>query len=301
MKSITTYEFEATGTVWEIRMHSNNVFSMFNKSEDIIAEIKKYINDLENILSRFKKDSDLNHLKNKVGKFKVKTEIIDILKVYFFFNENYTKSLTPLVGKKMEEMGYDNTYSLRPQKEVVAQTKQTQNLRNLKEAIEITEKNTIKINYPCHLDFGAIGKGYIIDKVYDFLLQKSVPRFVINAGGDIRFYSNKKEDVLKVGLEHPDDFSKVVGIVKLQTTYAICGSSNSRRIWNYENQTYTHIVNPIPVEEKKDYLNYHEKPTASWAVYTNCTYADAFATCIMLDKEVTKIKVKNFDVKYIIL
>lgn len=36
-----------------------------------------------------------------------------------------------------------------------------------------------------HLDFGAIGKGYIADRIYMSLEQAGYANFIINLGGDI--------------------------------------------------------------------------------------------------------------------
>ena len=77
------------------------------------------------------------------------------------------------------------------------------------------------------LDFGAAGKGFLVD-----LLSKSITRrmpgcdFVIDAGGDM--YTTV---ALDVAMESPWDGSQAVGVASIPAGSALCASSPSRRHW----------------------------------------------------------------------
>ena len=47
--------------------------------------------------------------------------------------------------------------------------------------------------YRYKLNLGSIAKGYVIDKVIEYFIEQEVVEVSINAGGDMRFYSEKKK------------------------------------------------------------------------------------------------------------
>jgi thiamine biosynthesis lipoprotein len=67
--------------------------------------------------------------------------------------------------------------------------------------IQYTKNSLIK-PVGMKLNFDSMAKGYIIDKVIDFLISKHVKEATVNAGGDLRFYSNPVRD-WRVGVRHP--------------------------------------------------------------------------------------------------
>ena len=83
------------------------------------------------------------------------------------------------------------------------------------------------------------------------------------------FKDQKSE--LKVGLEHPSNFSKVIGVVNLKSGFSICGSSKNRRSWKNE----SHIVN-------LDHEKYTEKILSTWVVSNTATISDSAATCLFM-------------------
>jgi hypothetical protein len=86
---------------------------------------------------------------------------------------------------------------------------------------------TITTNRPVLLDVGAAGKGRLVDLVAHTLTDADIHRFVIDAGGDLR---HNGERSLRIGLEHPLNPERVVGIVDLRGN-ALCASAVNRRAW----------------------------------------------------------------------
>jgi thiamine biosynthesis lipoprotein ApbE len=50
---------------------------------------------------------------------------------------------------------------------------------------------TVEVTHPVMLDFGAAGKGYLIDIVADILRQEQIESFCVDAGGDMIYDSTQ--------------------------------------------------------------------------------------------------------------
>jgi diketogulonate reductase-like aldo/keto reductase len=72
---------------------------------------------------------------------------------------------------------------------------------------------TITTDRPVLLDVGAAGKGRLVDLVAQTLTDADIQRFVIDAGGDLRHHGERP---LRVGLEHPLNPERLVGLVELR-------------------------------------------------------------------------------------
>ncbi|PLS29395.1 ApbE family [Bifidobacterium parmae] len=152
---------------------------------------------------------------------------------------------------------------------------------------------TLVTRRPVSLDFGACGKGYLVDLIAAYLAPTSAPPsggavaqrategvsesthapdFVIDAGGDLRISSPTP---VTVALEDPSDDSRAVGTASIAAG-AFCASAPSRRRWTAttpdERTTVTvhHLLNAIdglPVDDV----------AATW-VYVSAAGTDASAS-----------------------
>ena len=133
-------------------------------------------------------------------------------------------------------------------------------------------------------DFGACGKGYLIDIIGNLIKEEGGYEYCINAGGDIRYISNKP---LRVGLENPSDTSQAIGISTITNT-SLCASSGSRRKWG----KFHHIIDPHTLASPK-------KVVASWTLANDTLTGDALATSLFLVSP--RILTPHFSFEYLVL
>lgn len=247
-------QFDRIGTKWSI-----SIDSQISIESDIINLVEEF----DQNYSRFRVDSLLYSLKNKVGVFQVGKEFVEILRIYFDFYNKTQGRFTPLSGIVLEDLGYDKDYSF-------IQKEKIRNIPGLEDSIQILSDEKIKVLKPISLDFGGIGKGFLIDKIYNFLREKSIDEILINGGGDIRFFSKKRE-YIDIGLENPINADEVIGIYKLKSSMSICGSSTLRRAWNGKN----HIVDTVQKDGTKENIS-------SWIVSDNAKLSDLLATIFLI-------------------
>ena len=245
--------FDAIGTSWQI-----DIFDLAeNSEENILEKIKSRIEEFDKAYSRFRNDSLVVEMSQKAGDYVLPEDSKKLFEIYFDLYKKTGGLFTPLVGDMLSDAGYGAGYSLKQKKELIVPL----------EWEDVMEFNfsKLKIKIQTILDFGAGGKGYLVDIVGALLEQNNITKYCIDAGGDILHKNNQE---IKVGLENPFSLDEVVGVVNLQNK-SICGSAGTRRKWG----EFNHIMNPKTLKSATDVV-------AVWVVADTALVADCIATCL---------------------
>jgi thiamine biosynthesis lipoprotein len=247
--------FQAIGTSWNIETRD----SLGDKSwAKIMHQIQSHIEDFDKAYSRFRADSLVTKMSRKAGRYKLPPDAHKMLRFYEKLYRATEGKITPLIGQTMSDAGYDANYSLRPKKLAVP--------AGWENVIEYDQAG-LNLKQAALLDFGAAGKGYLIDIIAGLLAGAGLKSFTINAGGDILHRSSQDES-LAVGMENPIDTSEAVGIIKLQNQ-SLCASAGSKRKW----AGYHHIIDPESLESPRNIL-------AVWVIAGDTMTADGLATAL---------------------
>ena len=96
------------------------------------------------------------------------------------------------------------------------------------------------------VNLGAIAKGYISDKVKEYLLEKGINRAIINLGGNVLVIGNKQDGSdFKIGIQDPDGKrGKYLGAVNVSDK-SVVSSGTYERYFVHEGKAYHHIFNPF--------------------------------------------------------
>lgn len=265
-----TLEFEAIGTKWEIEILNSEI-----DLKVLEQKIKNHIEQFDKNYSRFRNDSLITKISKQPGIYKLPEDSEMLFNLYFKLYKLSKGLFTPLVGNLLEQAGYGADYTLKPTelKKVLAWEK------------VLTFSNlTLTTKQPVILDFGAAGKGYLVDLVGQLLEKNGITEFCINAGGDILCKGSKNTEI---GLENPDNFEEVIGIASIKNQ-SICASSSSRRKW----ANFHHIFNPETLNSPTEILSV-------WVIAKNAILADGLATCLFLCP--ANFFENDFEFEYLIL
>ena len=126
----------------------------------------------------------------------------------------------------------------------------------IKNKLLLCDFNKIRLNNEDHsiylsakgmqLDFGGIGKGYIAQKVVDYLKKEGVTASLVDAGGDIVFGDappNKKGWI--VGVNQPEKTDDLLP-EKLQLhNMSVATSGDVYQFIEHAGIKYSHIINPL--------------------------------------------------------
>lgn len=259
--------FEAIGTHWTINLEKTNPF--------LEKQLFLIIKNFDLTYSRFSEDSYFSQISKTPGCYKAPHDFSELKKIYEKLYKLTDGLFTPLIGTLLTEAGYDKDYSLKPKK--------LSPVADLYNCVKFG-KNSVEIISPVILDFGAAGKGYLVDQLTSFFRKENIDNFIIDAGGDI--YINATHPI-RIGLEHPDDTTKAIGVCEINKL-SICSSSGNRRKW----ENFHHIFNPKTLKPSDEVL-------ATWVVSSKAIEADALATALFLLPNPSKFKCFKFE--YVIL
>lgn len=247
--------FEAIGTTWTLQFWSDQV-----DIKSLSLQIQQRTELFDKAYSRFRDDSLVTKISKRAGTYVLPE---DVSKMFEFYRAVYDLTdgrVTPLIGQTLAQAGYDAEYSLRPGK--------LTKLPTWDEAmIYKSDTHELTTKLPILLDFGAAGKGYLVDIITELLKEQSISRFLVNGGGDIRYIDSKAQPI-KVGLENPDNTEQMIGIAQL-ANQSLCGSAGNRRRW----ANFHHIIDPHALASP-------EAIKAVWVVADKAIVADGLTTCL---------------------
>jgi len=94
------------------------------------------------------------------------------------------------------------------------------------------------------LDLGGIGKEYAVDRAVQVLVAHGVSSALVNLGGDVRAIGCKpNREPWQIGLTHPRERNKTLGVVSLQDC-ALATSGDYERYFEVDGKRYCHLLNP---------------------------------------------------------
>ncbi len=272
------FEFNAIGTSWQIDIKENVQKELSSKEEALLLqEIMDRIDIFNKTYSRFREDSLVTKMSQESGEFVLPEDADKMISLYKKVFDVTDGLVTPLIGQVLVDAGYDAKYSL-------IQKDMTKPLA-WDEVLE-WNKPRLTLKKPALLDFGAGGKGYLVDIVSEILGKHGIRSYTVDASGDMKYRSEEGE-VLRVGLEHPENEDEVIGVAKI-ISQSICGSAGNRRKWG----DFHHIINPETLTSPQEIL-------AVWTTASTTLLCDLLTTALFFTSPETLSK--HFDFEYLIV
>ena len=264
----SNHGFEAIGTRW-------NIGTSAPLSADLLSWLHTRIEDFDATYSRFRPDSSISRFAQAAGVCELPADATPLFSFYRQLYDVTEGSVTPLVGRALEHLGYDRDYSLRrrPGSAVVQDW----------DDVLTVEGSLLRSSEPVLIDVGAAGKGYLVDLVADRLAQSDLDEYLIDGGGDI-YHSGPAATL--IGLEHPNAPDTVIGVAHLREG-AVCGSATNRRNWG---ENLHHIVDPATGQPTVGTM-------ATWAAAASAMVADGLSTALFLAEP--KRLAEHFDFGYV--
>jgi FAD:protein FMN transferase len=252
------FTFDAIGTAWEIETPSPLAIAARRR---IVERIEQF----DVTYSRFRPDSLVSRIASSRdgGWFTFPEDAVAHFDLYDQLHTCTESAVDPLVGRDLELLGYDRTYSLVPdiagiRSHSPARPRWSKDVRR--------EGLSLLTQLPLVVDVGAAGKGYLVDIIAGILREEGLAIFLIDASGDLL---HAGDDALRIGLEHPFDAGLAIGVAHLKDR-ALCASAVNRRAWG---DGLHHVIDGRTGAPTRDVV-------ATWVVADDAATADGLATAL---------------------
>ncbi len=245
----------------------------FPIAKNFMDEAFSIVEDFESRYSRFIDGNKLAELNSNLNKWiQVDDEVYDFFELGKRLFDQTDGAFNLCLKTVLEDLGYDTILSF-------VEKKGSENLG----IFELREDNSVKFNK--ELDFGALGKGYVVDLLVNFFKEKE--NFCINAGGDL-FAQGVDENGKKwrVGFENPLNTKQVIGVVEVDG-FALASSSGNRRKWGINNEIH-HLIDANSNRPNQEMLAvFTQSKNAFWAdAYSTALFVSGFEKAVeILDRE----------------
>ncbi|WP_337866469.1 FAD:protein FMN transferase [Ignavibacterium sp.] len=251
------------GTVVEIQVRNKDE----KKAEDAIAKALAEVKRIDDLFTTYNEESPIWKInKSNETLFKVDNEIFNLLvlcdsvtklsdgcfdvsldnltKAWGFYTDNPHLAAKTAIDSALSFSGWNN--------------------------IELKENETIIRRNQVGFNFGAIAKGYAVDKAIEVLKKSGITNALVNAGGEIKVIGSD----WKVGIQHPRDERGIIAVIKLNNN-TVATSGDYEQFFEQNGNRYHHIIDPK--------TGYPAKGMQSVTIINESnTFADALATAVFV-------------------
>ena len=226
---------------------------MEDEALDAINGSFEVCKDLEAKVSRTRKDSDISRINGAKGEWtEVSSETVDLIRKGLDYSEVSGGDFDITVGgvTKLWDFHAAEGEAEIPDEEAVSEAVKHVDYKG----VEI-DGSRVRLKDPeSEIDLGGIAKGYIGDRMTDYLESRGVVSAVVNLGGNVACYrGSAKDSPWKIGVQDAVVPENMADIVEKDSGFLI-SSGDYQRYYEYEGKRYHHIIDPqtlMPAEGKR--------------------------------------------------
>ena len=221
----------ALDTVITITLYGEN-------AKDCIDECFNIAKKYDDMLSYTKETSDIYKINHANCEFtEVNDETIDLIKQGIYYGDLSDGAFDITIGKLTSLWDVKNR-TVPPTKEEIDSITGF-NYKN----IEIDKNKVRLLTNNEQLDIGSIGKGFIADKIKEYLLSQNITQGVINLGGNVLCLDKKDGNKdYTIGIQKPFDESGTPLCTLNLSNKSIVTSGDYQRYFEYNGKIYHHIL-----------------------------------------------------------
>nr|WP_315024873.1 FAD:protein FMN transferase [uncultured Aminipila sp.] len=246
---VSDTQYDLLNTTCTITIYDMNQ----SAAQDLIDEAFSLCKDYENKLSKTIKGSDIYRINHSNGSpTKVSASTATLVQKGIYYGNLSEGRFDITVGKLSSLWDFSSDKPKVPSEEKILEAIKTIDYTKIhleKESVTGTNQNqeihgNVWIDDPnTELDLGGIAKGYIADRVSDYLVDKGVNSAIVNLGGNIVAIGTKKDgSAWNIGVEKP--FSgrrQIVGSVQVKNKTVVT-SGIYERMFKENGVLYHHIL-----------------------------------------------------------
>lgn len=283
-------------TLTDYKLNTYVAVTIYDKKKEyVLEECMALCDQYELIFSRTDPASELYQLNNGLlpcseeGYYTVSSDLYNIIaigKEYAALSDNaFSIAMEPLTSLWNFTDGTNMIPSSKKIHAVLPLVNSSDILLRAPNQVAFSQKglvyaSTSPANGGMGIDLGAIAKGYIADKIKEYLLSQGVDSALIYLGGNVLCIGEKENGPFTVGIEKPFDVNGATSALLKITDTSVVTSGTYQRYFEKDGTIYHHILDSTTGSPHDNGL------TAVTIVTDSSTAADALSTtCFSLGLE----------------
>jgi thiamine biosynthesis lipoprotein len=216
-----------------------------DRIEFITAQVRSILERQEQDLSTYRPDSAISLLAEKAGgtPLAVSEDAYRVLSLGQHFGELSKGTFDITVAPLVRLWGFGRTAGPAPvpSEESIREKQRLVDYRRL----VLKDRTALLPVKGMAVDLGGIGKGYAVDRAFDFCRSAGIENFLIDLSGNIRASGRPHwGEEWQIGVRDPFDRSRIIGKVTLGSGMALATSGSYERFVEIAGARYSHVINP---------------------------------------------------------
>ncbi|MGL5348108.1 MAG: FAD:protein FMN transferase [Peptostreptococcaceae bacterium] len=235
-------DYFSLGTINEIEIFNLSE----NKSNKLLDECGKMLNDIDSKMSKHIKTSEVNKINQNAGSsfVKVSKDTFYVISSAIKYSELSDGVFDITIGPIVDLWGIGSDKAKVPS-DVEIESKTP--LVNYKDIILDRDNLSVKLNNKnMSIDLGGIAKGFAADKIVAYLKEEGVDKAVVNLGGNIYTLGFKEKNTpFNIGIQDPTKpRGNAIGTILASNTSVVTSGIYERYI-EKNNKIYHHMLSPF--------------------------------------------------------
>lgn len=198
--------------------------------------------EYEQVFSRTIPDSDLSYINTQKRASGINQDLYELIQTGLYYCELTDGSLDISIAPLTSLWDILSENPAIPSDTDIAEALYKVNYKN----ISLGADNSISLENGSSIDLGAIAKGYIADKIQQFLVENGVSNGIINLGGNVLCIGNKPDgSEYLIGIRKPFAQDSTTILTLHVSDLSVVTSGTYERYFTAEDGTiYHHILDP---------------------------------------------------------
>ena len=221
-----------------------------SQNRELLTECMNLCDKYEKIFSRTASDSELYKLNHRrltpvsgtKDTFQVSDSLAELIKKGLSYSElsegAFDIAIEPLTS--LWDFTAENPQV--PEDKLIQEALSKCDYRN----VSVNDNNEVTLKTDdTAIELGAIAKGYIADRLKDYLVSQNVKSAIINLGGNVLCIGGKPDDSsFKIGIQKPfADRSETIAVMDIKDK-SVVSSGVYERCFEQDGTLYHHLLNP---------------------------------------------------------
>lgn len=222
-------------TVVTIQIYDKN-------SEDVLDNCIQICHDYEKLFSRTQENSEIYQINHAGGKaVTVSDETAQLLNLALEYCKVSDGAFDITLGELSDLWNVKENPGTLPKASAIKTAVENSGYSKV-----LISGNTVQLaNADVQLDLGGIAKGYVADKLKEYMVQEGIDHALINLGGNVLAVGGKPGNTnFNIGIQKPfNETGEAITSVKVSEE-SVVTSGIYQRYFEANNRIYHHIINP---------------------------------------------------------